>query len=320
MGFRILKRSLRRSPLRCHRDSLRSFFADRSSMRELDVAFIIGSERSGTTMLGDVLKYHRHIHCTVERDPVFSYTYTIAMQIARVRRDPRPVRDRLQRYYWQNWLTDVPDCESWRCKCQDTHPLHNGNARKNCYDDKEIRIFIDKSHPLVLFPDLICEIFPRARFIWIYRDGRDALTSMIRHYGVNVTMNYGRRVLVRDNLPNPWAGVNDWEEAQRWNDLSIAAKCTKRWASWTRAGHDWHRQNPQRVYAVRYEDMVSDPEAAMQGIRQYLGLANCPALNEAARRIFDSSVGRWPKRLVRDELADFREHGADVQKLLGYDV
>lgn len=315
---RNIKKSFRRKPLNCLYDSLPLKRARGNDPRLRNPLFIMGSERSGTTILGDLLKCHRHIHCTVERDPVFSYNYTVAMQVARMLRDKAGVSARLKRYYVQNWLPLVEDCDSWRCKCQENFFPSGAGRPRCCWRGKDIRLFADKSHHTILFPELLSEVFPEARFVWIYRDARDVVTSMLRHHGVRTSIDFGPKVLVPDNLPNVWAGIEKEDEIAPWFELPLAAKCAKRWASWTREGHRWAGEMPERVYTIKYEDMVEDPEKILGKFVSFLGLSPCDNFNSALNNVFGSSVGAWRENLSSDEVACVLDHAGEVMDLLGY--
>lgn len=317
--IRNLKKSLRRRPLFCYYDSLplrKERFAD---PRLRQPAFIVGSERSGTTILGDLLKFHKNIHCTSERDPVFSYNYTVSLQVARMQHDRSATAEKLRRLYIQNWLPLVPDCESWRCKCQKDYFSEDAQRPHCCWRGKDVKVFIDKSQHVILFPELIQDAFPQGRFIWIYRDPRAVVASMMSHYGVRRSIDFGRKVLVPGNLPNPWAGVRNEEEALEWFDLPFAGKCAKRWASWCEAGYSLQKERPDYVYKIKYEEMIRAPQKVFKGLLEFLDLPECAELEAALQQLYGTSLETWRERMSAEEADVVLRHAGRVMDLLGYE-
>lgn len=159
----------------------------------------------------------------------------------------------------------------------------------------------DKTPHYVHHVDELLEIWPAARFVVLVRDGRDVALSLRR-------MPFG---------PN-----NAWAAAQ-W------------WARGIRAGMAVQRRHPEQVRTVRYEDLARDPATHVPPICDFLGLRFTQAMLALERAdrtkivadqvswfptLFDpintDAVARWRREmpvrdqrifasLARDELAQF---------------
>ena len=96
----------------------------------------------------------------------------------------------------------------------------------------------DKTPHYVHHIDALVRIWPEARVVVLVRDGRDVALSLRR-------MPFG---------PN-----NAWAAAQ-W------------WARGVRAGATAQRRHPEQVRTVRYEDVARDPAAQLPAICDFLGV------------------------------------------------
>jgi len=163
----------------------------------------------------------------------------------------------------------------------------------------------DKTPHYVHHVDHLLAIWPQARFVVLVRDGRDVALSLKR-------MPFG---------PN-----NAWAAAQ-W------------WARGIRAGEQAAARHPDRVLVVRYEDLATRPREGVPPVCAFLGLRyeeDMLALERADRSkvvaeqaswfptLFDGvntgSVGRWERELsARDQRVFARLAGAELARL-GYPV
>jgi len=135
-------------------------------------------------------------------------------------------------------------------------------------------------------PTLVSELYPDAREIFLVRDFRDMVSSML---AFNVKRG-GRELLGRD-----LASTNaDFVLEQVRNGVLRLFK------SWTRRGHAAH--------VVRYEDLLIKPQETLDDVLAYLGLeageATVPMLQRMSpdtphgrehrtTRSAEESIGRW---------------------------
>ena len=163
----------------------------------------------------------------------------------------------------------------------------------------------DKTPHYVHHVDHLLAVWPRARFVVLVRDGRDVALSLKR-------MPFG---------PN-----NAWAAAQ-W------------WARGIRAGEQAHRDHPDRVLVARYEDLAADPRGHVPRVCAFLGLhydEDMLALERADRRkvvadqaswfptLFDGvntrAVGRWQREMSLHDRRLFAGLAGDELAALGYPV
>jgi hypothetical protein len=163
----------------------------------------------------------------------------------------------------------------------------------------------DKTPHYVHHVDELAAIWPDARFVVLVRDGRDVALSLRR-------MPFG---------PN-----NAWAAAQ-W------------WARGIRAGAAAARRHPGQVMTVRYEDLARAPEEVVPRVCAFLELGYQPDmldLTQADRSLivadqaswfptlFDGintrSVARWQHEMPRRDQAVFASLARDELAELGYPV
>jgi hypothetical protein len=163
----------------------------------------------------------------------------------------------------------------------------------------------DKTPHYVHHVDHLMRLWPEARVVVLVRDGRDVALSLKR-------MPFG---------PN-----NAWAAAQ-W------------WARGIRAGQAAQVRYPENVMTVRYEDLATRPEQELPRICEFLGLRQTPEMLqlETADRskivadqaswfptLFDGintkAVNRWVREMsVRDQNV-FASLAGQELSALGYDV
>lgn len=93
--------------------------------------------------------------------------------------------------------------------------------------------------------DVLNELFPRAKFVHLLRDGRDCALSLVRQ---------------------PWGPQDLLTALQQWNEI----------VGWSRKMG--RMLPPGRYLEVRFEDLTSDPEQVLRRITQFLGLEFEPAM------------------------------------------
>ena len=96
----------------------------------------------------------------------------------------------------------------------------------------------DKTPPHIDHVDLLAEVFPGARFVELVRDGRDVSLSI---QGL------------------PFGGNNAWTTGRRW------AHCI-------REGARQRELRPHTMTFVRYEDLVTQPAIEVQRLSEFLGI------------------------------------------------
>jgi Sulfotransferase family len=171
--------------------------------------------------------------------------------------------------------------------------------------------FFAEKHSPNEVPMILGELYPGAKEIFLVRDFRDMVASMLAANEARKTVRFGR-------------GANDTDErfVRRFRRFAINLA-----ASW--------RRRHERAQLVRYEDLIQRPRETVAAVAEYLGLDSDDTLSAAmtaslARREEaleghitsgspEASIGRW-----RDDLApELHELADDVfgpaLELFGYE-
>ena len=162
----------------------------------------------------------------------------------------------------------------------------------------------DKTPHYVHHIGALLEVWPAARFVILVRDGRDVALSVAR-------MPFGPN--------NAWAAAS-W------------------WARGIRAGQRAQAEHPDAVMTVRYEDLVSDPQRWVPEVCAFTGLEFTPemlAIEKADRKkivadqtgwfpgLFDgihtSASGRWSREMPERDQRIFAALAGAELAACGYD-
>jgi Sulfotransferase family len=216
--------------------------------------FIVGSSRSGTTLLRLLLCGHSRLHIPPE-------TWFIAPLVARfpltgtfdTQQTRQVVEVMLAHPRWPDLDIPAEDLRAWAAALPAPtladliglpyrhHLARAGKPR-----------FGDKTPPYIAIVPQLATLYPSARFIHLIRDGRDVAVSFI-DAGFHGRAYHGARF--------------EWTRA-------------------VRLGEAWRRvMLADRFIEVRYEDLVRDPEAALRRICACLGEAFEPAMLDWRARI-----------------------------------
>ncbi len=276
--------------------------------------FIVGSARSGTVFLGEALKLHPNVHCLIEHPRVFNYASNLALDPA-VQGETRQEKvNTLRRLYSETWRMTPANCHSCSPECRELGKVSRW-PWSNCYHDKQVLRYADKSHQLVLNVPLVLEAFPDAQFLHIVRDGRDVVASMLRHKGV--LSWFSERYINQGSVwPRTWFGVTSGEEFKEWSQWGLAKKCALRWRSWVQVGLDAAQSMaPAQWLDLRYEELVTQPAATSARVFDFLQLSPQPDCFAHAR---PDSIGNWRRQLAQSDLDDVDVVAGELLRDLGY--
>jgi hypothetical protein len=272
-----------------------------------DPLFIVGNDRSGTTMLRLILD--RGPDVAIPPESMFLTDFADAFEAG----EPRGP-EAAARFVHEVW--NHPKVRLWELPGEPP-PVPSGLAPADAYRfavEAPFKAYAakhgkpgwgDKTPHYVNHVDHLLELWPRARFVVLVRDGRDVALSLRK-------MPFGPN--------NAWA-------AAPW------------WARGIRAGEEAQRAHPDAVLTVRYEDLARDPRAVVPQICAFLGLDYSDemlALEKADRSkivrdqtswfptLFDgintTAVARWEREMSeRDQRVFAAQAGAELARH-GYDV
>jgi Sulfotransferase family len=272
-----------------------------------DPFFIVGNDRSGTTMLRLIVD--RGPEAAVPPESMFLTDFAPAFEAG----GPRDAHAaaRLMRQVWEH-----PKVRLWQLRAEPP-AVPEGLSGEDAYRFIAAAPFEayaalhgkarwgDKTPHYVHHVDHLLRLWPRARFVVLVRDGRDVALSLRR-------MPFG---------PN-----NAWAAAQ-W------------WARGIRAGGRAAAEHPEAVLTIRYEDLAQRPGDEVRRLCGFLGLSYSDDMlalehvdparivpDQAAwfPTLFDgintSAVGRWRREMgARDRRIFAALAGAELEQC-GYAV
>ena len=214
--------------------------------------FIVGTARSGTTVLMRVLRAHPNIATLPGEGLDLWYPSTFPWRRSDLTLPP----------YWK-------DAEGFS-----KGTLERWTAR----DSKKIRSvfewyrrlkfkkhFLNKNAMSAFYMEHMLDLFPNAKFIHIYRDGRPVALSYAK-------MEYARMQAFPESYKKAKLQL-EFNEVLRftskcWNDQTMYFEETLR-------GDQFNSNN---LYSLSYEDLCNDPNAKFKEISEFLGLKKVVSL------------------------------------------
>ena len=124
------------------------------------------------------------------------------------------------------------------------------------------KLYCDKSLGTAAYASLLLRVYPRARFICLYRHPMDMISSGLEAcpWGLN---GYGFDRYIADSPGNAVMALSRY-----WLDGAAAIAAVE-------------EKHPDSCHRVRYEDMVADPERVAAGIFDFIGVGQLPGIGEA---------------------------------------
>lgn len=231
--------------------------------------FIIGTGRSGTTMLGKILSIHREIGWLNEPKALWHMVYPYEDLIGNYSNGPA---------FYRLSEKDVTD--------EVTEALHRlyGLYLTVTFSER----VLDKYPELIFRLPFIKAIFPDAKFIFLVRDGWDSCQSIniwSQRFGKRSALEiqdwWGHnrrkwRLLVEQILPDHNDLYCHKDEMVHWNDqLQMAAL---EWILTMREGIRMIERFPDDIIKVHYEVLVQDFPEEIKRIIQFLELQDDEAV------------------------------------------
>jgi Sulfotransferase family len=223
--------------------------------------FVVGCNRSGTTLLRAMLDSHPDLAVPPEayftiaalRGPAAGTTFDAAARVAEITADRS----------FANWDLPVNALDPLR----DSPPTDAADVVRGVYaayarHHSKPRTG-DKTPRNVLHIDAIAGALPEARFVHLVRDGRDVVPSVREH------------LLGPESLP---AAIDYWRD---------------RVGAGRRVGATI---GTERYLEVRYEDLVADPEPVLRTICSFVDITYTEVMFSYATRAEHVIAGVWDPR------------------------
>lgn len=255
--------------------------------------FVGGCPRSGTTLLRVILDSHPEIVCGPELR-AFPALASLSSETRSILGDVLAAHYRIS--------SERLDCVFRNLVASFLDPLRAKSGKRRV---------AEKTPANALYFGELARLFPKAAFVQIIRDGRDAVASLL-------TM--------------------DWRDARTGAPLRVttdAGSAAWTWANHVRRGRE-AAQAGADYFELRYEDLVRDPRAALRPLFAFLGedwsdavldFAGNPSIgfgvNEAsaaqvARGLASGSIGRWRRDLSEVDKKAFKTPAGELLIELGY--
>jgi hypothetical protein len=180
----------------------------------------------------------------------------------------------------------------------------------------ERKVWVERSGSLLMHLDELIAHFPAARFVHMYRDGRECAISMSRHSAFRLSMISGQLLqhlgIDPFNTDEPARGElppdlekfmpETFDAASFWSyDLPVE-KLGASWQTAETGAIELLSQLPSdRVYQLRYENLVASPESELANLMRFIGLPE-PEVQylQAAAALVKVKPPEWP-RLPQEE-------------------
>ena len=263
--------------------------------------FVVGCPRSGTSLLWTILKRHEELRSLPGEGHVLWSTY----------QHPRA----------KGWSSD-------RATVDDIHPREARYLYTSIERVTKGARFLDKTPKSVLRIPYLARLFPDATFVFLKRDGRSTVNSLIEGWRVRHGVSY--RVPQRLNLDgysgHMWSYIlpEGWRE---WTETTVADVAAFQSASsYDTALVDLRARDARSVVEITYEDLVARPVEEVARLLEALGLGPSPAVMEVAGNLSAYPVvanspprpEKWRDRA--DEIARIMPRIAPTMERLGYAV
>lgn len=218
--------------------------------------FVIGCGRTGTCLMGYILRSHPEVRCFIESARFFG----LATRIALGERALLP--ELIERY---------------RQTAVEVAPLR----------------FADKSRPNLWQVEELLEAFPEAKFMAMLRDAKQTVSSMLHH----AAFVKRERLAAENPQPRRFLGITE-DNAEWYRTASDCERLTLQWKVHTQEIERLWETMPLHVQAVRYEDLVTDPEKTLKDLQLWLGL-NEPFPPPNVRT---NSLSKWETQLTSEQV------------------
>lgn len=258
--------------------------------------FIVGSPRSGTTFLRDLLNSHPHLAIPNETHfiPKLYLAYGEPQSLTEVKKIFQWIEKTsyFRRFQIELKSDDLNNCQTFS---DIIYLIFNAYAQK-----QGKKRWADKTPTYLNHMQLLLKIFPNAKFIHLIRDGRDVALSMI---------------------PLVFSHNNIYTAAWGWKNT-------------VNKGIKQSRSIPQGQYLeIRFEDLILETEKTMKNLCQFIDEPYTSDILKATRSgdyqhmsgtilpVADlSKINQWENKMsIKDQMI-FESVAGDLLAQLGYRI
>ncbi|MBA9006129.1 sulfotransferase family protein [Thermomonospora cellulosilytica] len=289
--------------------------------------FILGAPHSGTELLARAVKRSPGFHLTHGRPELLRVTYAFARRPAIAGERGRGAARVLRDAYAATWQITPQGCAQCPPECRAAAGLPPADspaartAPQTCERPRGVYRYADAAPDLLYSADVLLDAFPDAQLLQVIRDGRDVVADMLNDERCLAWFKPGVANL-DEVFPNPFLGVEEVVDRDRWPKAAPAVKCALRWRGSVRLSARLRAQTPEdQLYTVRYEDLVTRPKEVTERVSAYLGAQIAPVSRAELVRVADrgpGAVGAWRDRLTPRQLVQVERVAGRELRRLGY--
>ncbi|WP_067465303.1 sulfotransferase family protein [Actinomadura macra] len=297
--------------------------------------FVLGAPHSGADLLARAVKRSPGFHLTTGRPGVLRVTYAFARQPSIATQRGQGAARVLRDAYAETWQISARACAECSPECRELgglppaepappgQPARDGDQPGPCVQPADIVRFADASPDLIYSADVLLDAFPDAQLLQVIRDGRDAVADMLDDARCMAWFKPGLANLDAV-FPNPFLGVEDHTERNRWPSAAPAVKCALRWRGSVRLSARLRQQVPEeQLFTIRYEDLAARPHRVATEVSEYLDAAISKSVlsglvRSGAWAADEHGVGTWRERLSPRQAAQVEKVAGTELRRLGY--
>lgn len=228
--------------------------------------FLVGCPRSGTSLLFDLLRRHEALRGLAEEGHVLWNAYQ------------HPGR--------KGWTSD-------RAIAEDVGAAERVYLYSAIRHVAQARRFIDKTPKNVLRLPYLSSLFPDAIFVFIKRDARDTVNSLLEGWIARKGLSYRLPVSLElaDYRGRLWSYIlpPGWRGRSRSSLADVAA--LQYIASNETALADREQLPPDSWVEIAFEDLLAQPVLEVTRLLECLDLPPSERVTETARRLHENPVG-----------------------------
>ena len=304
---KLLDPDIRKKNINALQITLKEHYWDIFGHEMPDPIFILGCSRAGTTVTYE----------TISSSPsLIKFGYEILV-----------FWDRVYGLQHNSWESEV-------ALAKDARPEHRKQFFKYAYARLGDGRVLDKTCINALRGTYLYELFPNAQFIYIQRDGRDNISSMMDswnkddNFGLNQYLGKPKEIInIENGKFDQWRLFYPpgWRE---YNNAALEEVCAFQWISANQHCLDAKAVIPQNQWShLRYEDLFSRPVEMFEDVFEKLDI---PFTDDVRQRC--ETLNKRPTSIVNGapELEKWRQHNPQaieniidkicpMQKKLGYD-
>jgi hypothetical protein len=193
--------------------------------------------------------------------------------------------------------------QSEAATADDAHPAHRYAALRHFYARLGPGLVLDKTCINVMRVPYLLKLFPQARFVFIHRDGRDNISSLIDGWRFD---GHFRMDLYLGPPPEPVAiesgAFTDWSFFyppgwRDWNRATLAEVCAHQWLSANRLALQARRLVPACQWIqMRYEDIFERPLEMFRTAFDRLDVPFTDALRQRCANLQPTSIVKGQPR------------------------